>query len=635
MESKFIVDGIFYLIISFGLIYVVHLLYQTEKSNNTQKRELRNEIKELEIKTVSDDHKWLIATLLYVIKIRANFFKTGKNIEFDQRERHAEVRRVQNKLEIKSSVYEEISGNISKYIELKPKEKDAFDFYLNCVADMIFSEKDPTEAELVYLKELCLDKLSYTNRDFEKFISEKSDYIQQRIPKEPKLNSVQLDKTPDARIIDSLNSQTPVYADDIIVKSEDNSYYQNVVLDQINFSKSDGLKEGWNINPKHPIKIYVIEGTPENINNISSEKSVLIANDHEFAWSNFLDYFSDNFFFHREIKMQIPKEHLDKVLVTDYYEVTDFESRRKLGDRLERHYWSIINSFLLESKTDDESKKMVIFALKQLNSILFHLERYEEGNELLKFALMLGEEKDIYFEIGINHIMRDEYEEGYASLLMCSQTYINEGGSLPDDITYEFLVSCYLANKKKEAEKLLKSVEGVNFEASWLRVHHNLTLKTSLDHRQSSALKTLLNLIIGLSEEPFRSEKIYRLEAISKKYKINWDEIEFDHDLMALTKNINEEAFERLQDSSHQIFSSLKVLDLESKRSILELVKYFINPIKRNGMLIETSGAEALLLVVFAVSADLPCEEEHAKQIFSNGLNLDKFYAFWGLNNPF
>jgi len=355
-------EGIFYLILGGGLFYVLHLLYQTEKSVSKERRELKNEIRDLEIKAVSDDHKWLIASLLYVIKIRANFLKTEKNIEFDQRERHAIVRRLQNKLEIKSSVYDEISSKISKYRDYKPTDKKEFDYYLNCIAEMIFSEQDPTQAELDYLKQTSIDKLSMTTESFTEYINDKFNYSLKEV--QEKVNQKESDETSKSKIIDSLNSQTPTYADDIVVRSDDNSFFHKVVSDQITFSKSSNLKEGWNKHPQYPIKIYLIEGTPETISDIPPEKFGLITNDHDFAWSNFLEHFSDDYFFHSQLKMQIPKEHLDKVFVSDYYNASDFGSKEILGNRLERHYWSIINSTLLESNTDDESKNMVIFSLR-------------------------------------------------------------------------------------------------------------------------------------------------------------------------------------------------------------------------------------------------------------------------------
>ena len=106
-------------------------------------------------------------------------------------------------------------------------------------------------------------------------------------------------------------------------------------------------------------------------------------------------------------------------------------------------------------------------------------------------------------------------------------------------------------------------------------------------------------------------------------------------ELIALAKDDNKESFIKLQDSSHEVFSSLKVLDIEVKKSILGMIKYFINPIKRNGMLIETSGVEGLILIIFAACAELPCKVEHLEHVFSNDFNRDRFYAFWDLNNPF
>ena len=626
-------EGIFYLVLCGGLIYVVHLLYQTEKSVSKERRELKNEIRDLEIKAVSDDHKWLIASLLYVIKIRANFLKTEKNIEFDQRERHAIVRRLQNKLEIKSSVYDEISSKISKYRGYKPTDKKEFDYYLNCIAEMIFSEQYPTQAELDYLKQTSIDKLSMTTESFTEYINDKFNYSLKEV--QEKVNQKESDETSKSKIIDSLNSQTPTYADDIVVRSDDNSFFHKVVSDQITFSKSSNLKDGWNQHPQYPIKIYLIEGTPETISDIPPEKFGLITNDHDFAWSNFLEHFSDDYFFHSQLKMQIPKEHLDKVFVSDYYNASDFRSKEILGNRLERHYWSIINSILLESNTDNESKNMVIYSLRQLNHIYFKLNRHNEGIELMKFVLELGKEKDSYYSLGFNYINIGDNKNGYENLLNCCKMYIEEGENIPDDVLFEFLTTCHILEKKQEAEKFLSPVTNINFEETWSRVHHDLTINTNTDKNQKVALNTLFNLIIELSLEPFRSEKIHRLSAISLRHKIDWKEIGLRKELIALAKDDNKESFIKLQDSSHEVFSSLKVLDIEVKKSILGMIKYFINPIKRNGMLIETSGVEGLILIIFAACAELPCKVEHLEHVFSNDFNRDRFYAFWDLNNPF
>ena len=432
-------------------------------------------------------------------------------------------------------------------------------------------------------------------------------------------------------VLDIMNSRSPAAIDDLVLDNINGELFAEIKRVNHDFINANYLKDGWNIHPKLPLKVFVVDGSPEEI-----DPDYGIMKDFGFAWSNFLNYFSSQFFFHPELKMQIPREHLHQVLATNYLTTSDFDSLEKLGERLERHFWAVINSpktwTLLDS---DKEIQFFLFLLSQITSVYTKLKRYEEARRLIDFSLNLGEHKGLLYESGINLIMIGEREQGHLFLDRCCSLYRKEDSETPQDILYNYLCNCFFLNKKSEAEKLFKNhYKAFDFEKSWARVSTNLSLGSSLNEKQRSALTSLLLMIIKLNPEPDRSIKQLRVKEFYTIFQMEWEEINSSHDLNSLDNK--EESYETLMSriSDGEEFIGFSSLSSDLKLTLFNLIRIFIYPLKENGMIVDAQGMEASLLVVFSIVADLPCKKEYTRAIFSDSINFDAFYLYWDIVKP-
>ena len=397
-------------------------------------------------------------------------------------------------------------------------------------------------------------------------------------------------------------------------------------------------KKGWYENPKYPLKVYLdyinSNGFFENSIDINDKKFWKTnLNDLPFANSNFTYYINSSYFFHSELEMQVPSNKLSEITKSfEYFKTEDKESQEKLGFKIERFNWELINSTISNEYFDLETNVNIIFYnILSIINIYYKTNRIDEAIELSEFALNLVEERELEYSLGIILLEKNELIESLIHFEKSCQLSLKEKNDIPKTYLNNFMMVGIKANRENDVKKFLKNTSILSFsEESFEKIRIGNSLNNLLDEDQKNSLIYLFEILLSEILDPDLTVKTKRMEKIMKFIDWKGDFSKEQKKLLVRSKNLGA-LFEKI-DKVLVYFKSLKKLNDTIKNCIIILIQDFFKEKTEHGMIVNNYGSEVIIMHTFSQSTNINYNNKNLENIFNkDGVDFEYFEKSWGL----
>lgn len=437
---------------------------------------------------------------------------------------------------------------------------------------------------------------------------------------------------------------------DFKLKIKNNELLKKVIESQFNFLLNEPpnfnpkKKQGWYFNSEYPLKVYA-----ENIlsNMTVFEKSVDLNDDSfikkafveiPFAKANFTFYINENHFFHpenlavRDMKMTRDQLHeLIKLSGWNYLVPEDFESKEKLAFKLERYYWSLINSFIRNEHFDFETNiNFIFYNLLAVVSSYQLTNRINEALELNEFVLTLVEEKEFEYSLGTLYMDKNEIDKSITHFENACLLSKREDNTIPELFLSNYLMACFKKYDEIEVKRILEKSSFISInDETFEELKIKYTLDKLLNKEQKNSLIYLFKLLISESSDPDLTIKANRTEMIIKR--IGWSGKFDQKQQKLLTKTENNDEFMEKIKIIEDSFKPLFELNEKIKDEIIEIIKIFFETKTPHGMIVNRYAKELLIMYIFSAASNInrmPTEELN-KLLEEN--RFEYFKNWWAL----